>query len=144
MPLTKSPKSNNSSPSGMNTSKNLVRKSSITTTTAALYAASKSTTKGPNYSNSKSSVNPPPPPPSTPTSPTKLKANFTSCSLHTFTGEPEDAWLNASPYKANDQRVLIIYTGGTMGMAKSVDGSLKPEPGYLTERIRNMAEFQSK
>ena len=80
----------------------------------------------------------------TPTSPTKLKANFTSCSLHTFTGEPEDAWLNASPYKANDQRVLIIYTGGTMGMAKSVDGSLKPEPGYLTERIRNMAEFQSK
>lgn len=39
--------------------------------------------------------------------------------------------------------VLIIYTGGTMGMKKGPDGSLSPVPGYLTEQIKyNFSEMQ--
>lgn len=43
---------------------------------------------------------------------------------------------------ARRKRVFLIYTGGTMGMKPSADGSLAPEPGYLTERIKEMPEFQ--
>lgn len=39
------------------------------------------------------------------------------------------------------KRVLIIYTGGTMGMRPGVDGSLSPSPGYLTEKIKEMPEM---
>jgi len=37
--------------------------------------------------------------------------------------------------------VYIIYTGGTMGMITRKDGSLSPEPGYLTERIKELPEM---
>lgn len=40
------------------------------------------------------------------------------------------------------KRVLILYTGGTMGMRPSADGSLAPEAGYLTSRINEMTELQ--
>jgi L-asparaginase len=39
--------------------------------------------------------------------------------------------------------VLIIYTGGTMGMRKQQDGSLAPEKGYLTARINEAPEMHS-
>jgi L-asparaginase len=39
------------------------------------------------------------------------------------------------------KRVLIIYTGGTMGMKPSEDGSLAPVPGYLTEEVRKTPEL---
>ncbi len=39
------------------------------------------------------------------------------------------------------KKVLILYTGGTMGMKPGVDGSLSPEKGYLTERIKEMPEM---
>jgi L-asparaginase len=35
----------------------------------------------------------------------------------------------------NEKSVLILYTGGTMGMQKIEDGSLAPVKGYLTEQI---------
>eukprot|EP01095_Lingulamoeba_sp_RSL-Kostka_P016927 TRINITY_DN8544_c0_g1_i1.p1 TRINITY_DN8544_c0_g1~~TRINITY_DN8544_c0_g1_i1.p1 ORF type:complete len:498 (+),score=115.32 TRINITY_DN8544_c0_g1_i1:44-1537(+) len=38
--------------------------------------------------------------------------------------------------------VLIIYTGGTMGMIKSEEGSLVPRKGYLTEQIKQLSELQ--
>lgn len=39
------------------------------------------------------------------------------------------------------KRVLLLYTGGTMGMQPSTDGSLAPQAGYLTQRIHEMPEM---
>ena len=39
------------------------------------------------------------------------------------------------------KRVLIVYTGGTMGMRTQADGSLAPEKDYLTARINEMPEM---
>jgi L-asparaginase len=39
------------------------------------------------------------------------------------------------------KNVLLLYTGGTMGMRPTEDGSLAPEKGYLTERIKEMPEI---
>lgn len=39
------------------------------------------------------------------------------------------------------KKVLILYTGGTMGMRKDENGSLSPVPGYLTERIKELPEL---
>lgn len=39
------------------------------------------------------------------------------------------------------KRVLIIYTGGTMGMKAQADGSLAPEAGFLTEEINKAPEM---
>lgn len=39
------------------------------------------------------------------------------------------------------KRVLLVYTGGTMGMKMQVDGSLAPEQNYLTERINTLPEM---
>ena len=38
--------------------------------------------------------------------------------------------------------VLIINTGGTIGMKANARGALEPCPGYLSERLRSMSEFQ--
>lgn len=39
-----------------------------------------------------------------------------------------------------EKRVLILYTGGTMGMKPDATGSLAPCKGYLTERIDELPE----
>ena len=39
------------------------------------------------------------------------------------------------------KKVLILYTGGTMGMKPSADGSLAPVPGYLTEEVKRTPEL---
>ena len=39
------------------------------------------------------------------------------------------------------KRVLIIYTGGTMGMRARADGSLAPEAGFLTAEITKAPEM---
>lgn len=39
--------------------------------------------------------------------------------------------------------VLIIYTGGTLGMKPNSEGSLEPVPGYLVEIIRGMPEMHT-
>lgn len=39
------------------------------------------------------------------------------------------------------KKILILYTGGTMGMRPSEDGSLAPKAGFLTERIHEMPEM---
>jgi Asparaginase, N-terminal len=56
--------------------------------------------------------------------------------------DPEVSLLLAASAGDQKKKVLILYTGGTMGMrVDTKDGSLKPEKGYLTERILEMAEF---
>lgn len=40
------------------------------------------------------------------------------------------------------RRVAIINLGGTIGMKANAEGSLEPSPGYLAERLADMAEFQ--
>jgi L-asparaginase len=52
---------------------------------------------------------------------------------------PNRATVVASPKR--EKSVLIIYTGGTMGMRPSPDGSLAPERGYLTDRIKELPEM---
>jgi L-asparaginase len=37
--------------------------------------------------------------------------------------------------------VLIVNTGGTIGMMRGADGALVPSPGYLAERLAAMREF---
>ena len=52
---------------------------------------------------------------------------------------------NASSNKAvltqQQANVLIIYTGGTIGMQPGSDGSLKPCKGFLTDMIPKMDEL---
>jgi L-asparaginase len=40
-----------------------------------------------------------------------------------------------------DKKVLVLYTGGTMGMKPDAKGSLAPCSGYLTERINELPEI---
>ena len=51
--------------------------------------------------------------------------------------EPE--LLNAQGDKR--RKVLILYTGGTVGMVKGADGSLRPQPGALLKRLKQMEEL---
>ena len=39
------------------------------------------------------------------------------------------------------RKVLVLYTGGTMGMRHMENGSLAPAPGYLTENVRELPEL---
>jgi L-asparaginase len=41
----------------------------------------------------------------------------------------------------NKKSVLLLYTGGTMGMKPLPDGSLAPARGYLTEQIKALPEL---
>jgi hypothetical protein len=45
-------------------------------------------------------------------------------------------------YINEQRRVLIVYTGGTIGM-KKIDGSLAPCPGYLQEEMSKMEELKN-
>eukprot|EP01032_Pedospumella_encystans_P008278 gene8278-9844_t len=40
-----------------------------------------------------------------------------------------------------DKTVLVLYTGGTMGMKPDLYGSLAPSPGYLTRKINELPEI---
>jgi 60kDa lysophospholipase len=40
----------------------------------------------------------------------------------------------------DESKILVIYTGGTIGMLIGTDG-YKPEPYYLTEFLRSQARF---
>ena len=40
-----------------------------------------------------------------------------------------------------DEKVLVLYTGGTMGMRHEANGSLAPSKGYLTDRINELPEI---
>ena len=50
--------------------------------------------------------------------------------------------IDADSENKEKKRVLIIYTGGTMGMKPNAEGSLAPEPGYLVEVLTGMPEMQ--
>eukprot|EP00636_Phaeomonas_parva_P011685 CAMPEP_0118879900 /NCGR_PEP_ID=MMETSP1163-20130328/19576_1 /TAXON_ID=124430 /ORGANISM="Phaeomonas parva, Strain CCMP2877" /LENGTH=379 /DNA_ID=CAMNT_0006816147 /DNA_START=288 /DNA_END=1427 /DNA_ORIENTATION=- len=39
------------------------------------------------------------------------------------------------------KHILVLYTGGTMGMTRGANGLLSPHKGYLTEQIKTMREF---
>lgn len=59
------------------------------------------------------------------------------------TPEQLDA-LRRSEHEHEGRRpmVLILYTGGTMGMKHDASGALAPVPGYFTEQIMQMEELQ--
>jgi L-asparaginase len=40
------------------------------------------------------------------------------------------------------KRVLVIYTGGTMGMLPKADGSLDVSPGFFTDLMLKMEEMR--
>lgn len=40
------------------------------------------------------------------------------------------------------KKVLIIYTGGTLGMTHNSAGALEPKPGFLTRYIEELPEFR--
>ncbi|RLN96762.1 hypothetical protein DYB28_004336 [Aphanomyces astaci] len=41
-----------------------------------------------------------------------------------------------------DARVLILYTGGTFGMAPDAVGTLHPKSGFLEQKVKEMDEFK--
>ena len=43
-----------------------------------------------------------------------------------------------------DGRVLVLLTGGTMGMKPNARGSLEPKAGYLAEQMRLMPELRER
>ena len=45
---------------------------------------------------------------------------------------------------SNTKSVLIIYTGGTMGMRHDENGALRPVSGYLTQSINELPEMSRK
>jgi lysophospholipase len=45
-----------------------------------------------------------------------------------------------TPQQSNESRVLIIYTGGTIGMLVGQQGYV-PEPYFLTETLRSQTRF---
>lgn len=49
-----------------------------------------------------------------------------------------------SPGGSPNRRVLILYTGGTMGMQDLGDGTLGPIPGALVKRLRLLEELDTK
>eukprot|EP00127_Corallochytrium_limacisporum_P005234 Clim_evm51s201 gene=Clim_evmTU51s201 len=47
-------------------------------------------------------------------------------------------------FRVQRPRLLLIYTGGTIGMKQGSDGSLAPVPGYLTRCLTTMSIFRGK
>ncbi|RNF00033.1 cytoplasmic l-asparaginase i-like protein [Trypanosoma rangeli] len=45
-------------------------------------------------------------------------------------------------FSRRSRRVLLLYVGGTIGMARSPAGVLEPCKGYLTQVVRGMGELQ--
>ncbi|KAK8757988.1 hypothetical protein V5799_004381 [Amblyomma americanum] len=67
-----------------------------------------------------------------------MDASYVPKVLHSLTDESE-GWRH---YATNDEsRVLVIYTGGTIGMVKDDDGVLKPAPGILDKRLREFPQL---
>ncbi|GMH55507.1 hypothetical protein TrRE_jg10229, partial [Triparma retinervis] len=56
---------------------------------------------------------------------------------------PIESTLETSRDQDDRGKVLILYTGGTMGMKKQEDGGLAPERGYLTQKIMEMEEIRN-
>lgn len=48
-----------------------------------------------------------------------------------------------NPCGSPGRRVLLLYTGGTIGMMPKADGSLGPEPGALAPRMMKLEELES-
>eukprot|EP01138_Halocafeteria_seosinensis_P016438 gb/GECG01016769.1/.p1 GENE.gb/GECG01016769.1/~~gb/GECG01016769.1/.p1 ORF type:complete len:426 (+),score=43.85 gb/GECG01016769.1/:1-1278(+) len=51
-------------------------------------------------------------------------------------------YSNVAGASTRQRGVLVIYTGGTLGMKRNSEGSLEPAAGYLTERMFHMSEFR--
>ncbi|XP_037278693.2 L-asparaginase [Rhipicephalus microplus] len=67
-----------------------------------------------------------------------MDASYVPKVLHSLTDEDE-AWRK---YATNDEAcVLVIYTGGTIGMVKDDDGVLRPAPGILDKRLREFPQL---
>lgn len=49
-----------------------------------------------------------------------------------------------SSEESSDRKVLVLYVGGTLGMAPNANGALEPVKGYLTEKMREMPELKAK
>ena len=49
--------------------------------------------------------------------------------------------MNSMSNMVREKRILVLYTGGTMGMKPDANGSLAPSKGYLTERIMELPEI---
>lgn len=45
--------------------------------------------------------------------------------------------------RPGERTVLVLYTGGTLGMKPNEEGALEPVPGYLESRMRSMSELDS-
>ena len=72
----------------------------------------------------------------------KKSVSITSWRLNTFNYQVKN--YSQFTFQQQDKRdILVIYTGGTMGMIKNSDGALQPSPGYLTQQLLQMEELKS-
>ena len=67
--------------------------------------------------------------------PHRITSSNSATNLH-GTDEPDD--------HERDGRVLVLLTGGTMGMKPNARGSLEPKAGYLAEQMRLMPELRER
>ena len=68
---------------------------------------------------------------------------FTLSTHHSSTQPPPTpSSTPSSPLLPRRSHCLIIYTGGTIGMKRSHDGSLAPTSGYLLSALHGMPELQ--
>ncbi|KAH7952124.1 hypothetical protein HPB52_018943 [Rhipicephalus sanguineus] len=67
-----------------------------------------------------------------------MDASYVPKVLYSLTDDGK-TWQKYST--SNEARVLVIYTGGTIGMVKDKDGVLKPAPGVLDKRLREFPQL---
>jgi len=67
--------------------------------------------------------------------PCRITSSRSATNLH-CTNEVEDT--------DRDGRVLVLLTGGTMGMKPNKKGALEPQTGYLAEQMRLMPELRER
>lgn len=58
----------------------------------------------------------------------------------TWSGSESDM-TGYSSRSESERKMLIIYTGGTIGMKKNEDGVYAPQDGFLQEQIKNMFQM---
>ncbi|KAL3220539.1 hypothetical protein MRX96_029816 [Rhipicephalus microplus] len=70
-----------------------------------------------------------------------MDASYVPKVLYSLTDD-DTAWQKHAT--SNEARVLVIYTGGTIGMVKDKDGVLKPAPGVLDKRLREFPQLHDR
>jgi len=71
----------------------------------------------------------------------RVQSSSSSAGLSNAHSSSDLTEAGLSKLSGDRKRVLILYTGGTMGMMPGLEGSLEPTAGYLTREIMKAPEL---